>query len=628
MLASVNEENSVNTTTLSRDDSCRSSRCSFAMGKDLKLIVTTVMSFVGSDTTTSDDGTVRTYLKYRCPKPGCPKICRFLEKSGYSNPYAHLLSCYARNKSKAEQEKKLDELFNKARNSAQKSNGDIRAHFNVSALSEYEKAIHAYLDLIVGKSLPLSLVESAQFRAVSRYEHNVGVPKMTEVIFKLVELVEKEVGAEMRKTKGAILYDGWSANSMHFTGVIASYCTDVDVREKNTPRTVSLPRLTLLAMSPMSQVSACNDLSQTNETTTFSAEAYVQFFRETFDMYELHFDEWCVALIGDNVSSNKRVASITEKPHVGCSSHKLHLEVKSMIESHLDLKNTISSVHETMKSIKLKPKSAAVLRNLCELRPVMDNETRWSSKVSLLGRFNEIRTEIIDASEHVDADFAVNASPAFAGKVRRYHRMLSEINVITKVLQGKGRTLAECRGDLDTLISAVSDECNNVTSPLFGCRLTTKYIAADSAIVHSMNFENGIVKLQSGLASHLTDGERCAIAQLKEESAPSSVGVGESASTTMAERLAKRRKIASEASGYMDSRFILGSAAEIERLFSSAKHILTVGRRAMTPQLFEALIYLKYNSRFWNAPLVSKAIYGTAGRRAAARLEAHVQHGE
>lgn len=197
-----------------------------------------------------------------------------------------------------------------------------------------------------------------------------------------------------------------------------------------------------------------------------------------------------------------------------------------------------------------------------------------------------------------------------------------------KVLEEKGRTLSDCRGDLDTLMSAVKDERNNATAPLFGCRLATKYIAADATIIHSMHFENGTVKLQSGLAPSLPDNERAAIAQLKTKGAPDFSCVGKGASNTMAERLAKRRELASESSEFIDSTFVLDTAAEVERLFSTAKYILTVGRRAMTPQLFEALIYLKYNERFWNAHLVSKAIYGTMERRAAAQPEAHHEHDE
>lgn len=79
----------------------------------------------------------------------------------------------------------------------------------------------------------------------------------------------------------------------------------------------SVPRLTLLAMSPMSQIEEENGGTQCFDTTTFNAESYVYFFKETFDTYGLKFHEWCLALIGDNVSSNKTVSAITGKPHIG-----------------------------------------------------------------------------------------------------------------------------------------------------------------------------------------------------------------------------------------------------------------------------------------------------------------------
>lgn len=41
-----------------------------------------------------------------------------------------------------------------------------------------------------------------------------------------------------------------------------------------------------------------------------------------------------------------------------------------------DLAQVIDSVNKTMKEAKTKLKSAAALRNLTDLRPVMNNETR------------------------------------------------------------------------------------------------------------------------------------------------------------------------------------------------------------------------------------------------------------
>jgi hypothetical protein len=77
---------------------------------------------------------------------------------------------------------------------------------------------------------------------------------------------------------------------------------------------------------------------------------------------------------------------------------------------------------------------------------------------------------------------------------------------------------------------------------------------------------------------------------------------------TMAEQLKqisesnKRQRTDTE---YINVDFILGSAAEVERLWSICKYILTnQQRKSLTPLLFEALTFLKVNKRFWNLSMV------------------------
>ncbi len=74
---------------------------------------------------------------------------------------------------------------------------------------------------------------------------------------------------------------------------------------------------------------------------------------------------------------------------------------------------------------------------------------------------------------------------------------------------------------------------------------------------------------------------------------------------------------------YIDFSFILWPVAEVKRLRSIAKYVVIVNRRLMTPQLFDILVFLKVNERYWDAQLVSKAIYGAREHRAEARLGGH-----
>ena len=128
---------------------------------------------------------------------------------------------------------------------------------------------------------------------------------------------------------------------------------------------------------------------QTDETAAFNAKGHVQFFIEIFSFFGQDFSKWCVFHIGDNCSTNLKVAAITCKTYVGCNSHKLNLEVDAMVDAHVQLKRTIESVHGTMRGAN-KLKNAAFLGTLIDLSPVMHNSTRWSGKLHMLQSFVRI----------------------------------------------------------------------------------------------------------------------------------------------------------------------------------------------------------------------------------------------
>jgi hypothetical protein len=60
--------------------------------------------------------------------------------------------------------------------------------------------------------------------------------------------------------------------------------------------------------------------------------------------------------------------------------------------------------------------------------------------------------------------------------------------------------------------------------------------------------------------------------------------------------------------GLFNSDFILGSAAEVERVWSIAEYILTKQCKRMTSYLFECLIFLRYNKEFWKCMDSQEAI--------------------
>lgn len=55
-------------------------------------------------------------------------------------------------------------------------------------------------------------------------------------------------------------------------------------------------------------------------------------------------------------------------------------------------------------------------------------------------------------------------------------------------------------------------------------------------------------------------------------------------------------------------KFILGSAAEVERLWSRAKHVYTDSRSCLYPITFEAILFLKTNHDLWDIADVREAM--------------------
>ena len=89
------------------------------------------------------------------------------------------------------------------------------------------------------------------------------------------------------------------------------------------------------------------------------------------------------------------------------------------------------------------------------------------------------------------------------------------------------------------------------------------------------------------------------------------------ASSGYFERCKQRRKSLQPANKneFIDCRFLASTSNSCERAFSSAKHILVDSRKGMSPMMFEALLYLKFNADLWDAQMVATAIHGSLSDR-------------
>ncbi len=143
-----------------------------------------------------------------------------------------------------------------------KRGGTILSHFSHTTRSEYDDAVYGYLRMIILKNLPLHHVTDPEVRVFSKFEVNIGHVTIFKVIFALVELVERRIATELQHTQGALLFDWWSCNDMQFVAVMISYLSTVHIREGDNINSNSEPRLALLALSHMAEVTA--NTNQTN----------------------------------------------------------------------------------------------------------------------------------------------------------------------------------------------------------------------------------------------------------------------------------------------------------------------------------------------------------------------------
>jgi hypothetical protein len=94
-----------------------------------------------------------------------------------------------------------------------------------------------------------------------------------------------------------------------------------------------------------------------------------------------------------------------------------------------------------------------------------------------------------------------------------------------------------------------------------------------------------------------------------EEQVPSNQGLSYSVEL---ERKLKRQRMetlqAEKPKAYIDLNVMPGTSVNCERLFSAAKFILSDTRKRTSPTLFEALLLLKVNRKYWNTLSVGKAM--------------------
>eukprot|EP00171_Calliarthron_tuberculosum_P009475 IDg9475t1 len=487
----------------------------------------------------------------------------------------------------------------------------------VESASPAQKAMHAYIQLVSMRNAPLSIIEDPLFRSFCKYDEKITIKTLKAVIFSLTQLVEENITKEMRATKGAIMHDGWTDCGVHYVGLFAVYC-----RKSNSRSEVVSP---LLSMSPMAKICKCDASSCLciAETTRFDAVTHAAHIRDIFRIYDVNFEMWTVCQITDNCSVNSRISEILEIPLVNCTSHLLNLQVEAMVRQDADMKACIDSVHDTMSDCRSRLRNRAMLRNLPRLVPIIENGTRWSGKYLVIQRFNRIYDELRNVAEQEHSSVAMNLTSEFKTNAQRCEKQLRQIELITRYLQRKHLSVSDYRMALDKLLQKVATKKDVPSSSFFGCKLGTSHISQTADIVKDKAFLSGVIKIQRKECDTLSDSERLACRKLLSEAAVQSntENDDDSGDDDIITEITKERENKVDGSGsYINADFVLGSVAEVERLWSVLRRLLPDYRKSCAPILAEALLFLKINASYWDLSLVCKAMSKVQSDRVAQTL--------
>jgi len=218
-----------------------------------KDIVLACMKFIIKETRYIDQEK-KVYLVYECPKDSCKARISFMDKSGYRNPYMHLVRCYGKGKEDKDAKSIVDTLYRDARKKQREKGGSIRSHFISGTLSEYEKAIYCYLKYIILKDIPIRHIESSEFRNLSKFNFPISAKTLTSVILQLVVLVENIIIHEISGKKGALMHDGWKCNGTYYVGLYITYTVELNVVRNNNQYQEHTTKCTLISLSPLARI--------------------------------------------------------------------------------------------------------------------------------------------------------------------------------------------------------------------------------------------------------------------------------------------------------------------------------------------------------------------------------------
>jgi len=232
--------------------------------------------------------------------------------------------------------------------------------------------VYGWLDWVITNLFPFSFVENEKNREYSNLEKTDRKTFM-KYMFAVVKRVEDKIAKEMPQKIG-LLFDAWTENRYLWVGLFA-----IGGGTATSKRWKRLISFTVMTMDHVIQTKFEDDaktfLTDEDESSgmKFDSSAYVALFSEVLGFYNKDLSD-VILIVGDNCSTNKKIANDMNCCFLGCLSHRLNLAVKKYLIQHKSILEKLESLCKKLRSLK----HSAELREITSVMPALNCETRWS----------------------------------------------------------------------------------------------------------------------------------------------------------------------------------------------------------------------------------------------------------
>ena len=508
-------------------------------------VVKAIMEFNRQEGRLISNGTERLHTIYLCPKvTNCTKnnaeIC-FQDGTGWSNPYKHLLACLCSG-NVTELEIHYWNALSMRTSASPKAKGKqtnlvFAAKFPLpyQLCNQRERDMFAWVTMIVMEHIPLSSVESEQYRNFTKHATPFSIRSVRNVILAMTLSIEEKLKAEIAAAGNlSIVHDAWSKFGEHYFALFATYIATRTTVVDGVVKEQKGPVISLLSVAPL----------HTQTTSLMTNDGYLPLLPEEVEMVaateftaKVHSDHILHILTeyydvdmnkvtnqtADSASVNTALAILLGIAHVNCENHLLSNETKLWMTNTTD--ETISHttrtygpgsvlllIHQLMISLKTN-KNRAVLRASTDVTPKIGCPTRWGSNNNMMKAYNEIREAVIVANDDDNSDIVMPpmSNNAFNKAVKNTTEMLADINHVSVSLQERMANLDRCGKLQDVLIQLSDSHRNDITNHWYGNTFGKMYIDPVSSKRPNVSFVSAVKKMQRREGSTLTPEETDAI---------------------------------------------------------------------------------------------------------------------